>query len=804
MRTLKTSLFLFLFALITQLAQASGGELLLFHNGSDHPVTKDFLEKYAPQIEEMAISQDITVKRVDVTKGAPELVRHTPAIVFQNHLGRSLYIGRYHYVDKIKTFLRTVKRLPQKDVVNEKHDVMVWDYELGRVLTPVKVTELAGDLPEGFDQEAFLEKAMKAIAKGTQNYRFEKHYDARRTDRLMYSAFYPYLSNDGKVFISMEAYSQFNCVIPIFKQFDEPVSGDFKSWEKAFEEAGAMVEQQIIAQLESTKLGDGFLPVKKGTPTKSFDALGFPLPAAPKGASGNLQAVDLVMPQKWVIDGPIEDDVPLINFSFPAPLEYYAGEIKEMEGGMELGPGAAIGNSMAAFSAVLESMTMGDESLDHSVADMIALMDYPKSSFTFKQIDVVDQPNLSFGSMTQVKVNGSLDFKGIKAPVTVSSQIEPILNEAGQPRLQVYAFFKMPLKDKWDIDGPDGPEASSNFLDFNLNFLLKPSQSSRPGSGSVIPPKPGNGTPNPPNPSNATSPSERGDAHSNLERTQLMGGDGLKTIEVNGLTYSYFEKGQGKTVFLLHGFPDLASTWGDAMNELSKDYHCIAPFLRGYYPSDTATDGDYSSMTIAKDIAGIATELGIEKYSVIGHDWGASIAYSLANLYPDRVEKLVAVAIPHPSYIKLTPRLAIRARHFIKFRKPKSSVESTRKNDFAYIDKLFKRWAPNWAEWEATSKEVKETFRKPGRLEAALGYYWSLSNAPKDPERDELSNRLPAVPFLVFAGKADGALVMKPFRKMEKELGDKVKVVVDDKAGHFFHREAPELFLKEVKAYLGS
>ena len=255
-----------------------------------------------------------------------------------------------------------------------------------------------------------------------------------------------------------------------------------------------------------------------------------------------------------------------------------------------MGSGTSIKQSLATFSAVLKSMTMGDESLDEHVAEMIALMEYPKSSFTFKEVKVIDRAVLSFGGMTQVVVNGTLDFKGLKAPVSVTSQIEPVLNDAGEPRLQVYAFFKMPLKEKWDVDGPDGPEASSNFLDFNLNFLLKP-DGGGPGTGAVEPLQ--------------DRSLERAHLHGDemggkVVKTASFGGLAAggdmgsvpihtKSIEVNGLKYTYLEAGQGPTVILLHGFPDLASTWKPTMQELAGDYRCIAPYLRGYYPSDTAS-----------------------------------------------------------------------------------------------------------------------------------------------------------------------------------------------------------------------
>ena len=108
---------------------SSGGQLIVFTQQKDHPVMKHFDAEWLPKIKEIAASQDIELLMKDVSKGAPEMITFTPAIVYQNHLGRSLYIGRYTLLDKIKTFIRTVQRMPQQEVDNEKHDVLVWENE---------------------------------------------------------------------------------------------------------------------------------------------------------------------------------------------------------------------------------------------------------------------------------------------------------------------------------------------------------------------------------------------------------------------------------------------------------------------------------------------------------------------------------------------------------------------------------------------------------------------------------------------------------------------------------------------------
>jgi len=276
----------------------------------------------------------------------------------------------------------------------------------------------------------------------------------------------------------------------------------------------------------------------------------------------------------------------------------------------------------------------------------------------------------------------------------------------------------------------------------------------------------------------------------------------LNNIHVNGLDYFYLEAGEGPVIFFLHGFPDLATTWQESMLALQGEYRCIAPFLRGYYPTSIPQDGNYSAKSIALDIVQIAESMGIDQYYVVGHDWGALVAYSVANLEPEKVVKLVAVAIPHPSFISITPRTAVRARHFVRLRNEKSSFPYAEKNDMAYIDRLFRRWSPGWEEYETTRDEVLGTFRKPGRLEAALAYYWALNANSDNDSLADFTAQLPTMPLLTFAGRDDGALTMKPFKKMVGAMKTPFELRLHDDAGHFFHREQPEFFLKELKLFL--
>ncbi len=454
-------------------AFAGGGEMVVFLGDAKNPVEKDFKEKYLPQIKEMAKTQGISVTEKNIVKGAPEQVKFTPAIFFQNHLGRSLFIGRYQNIDKVRTFVRTVSRMPQGQATNEKHDVLVWEKERARIYSPIKLTPLDGVIPPGFDQAAFHKAGLEALAKGASNAQLQALFTAQRNDRAMYLALYPYHGTDGKFFLSAEMYSQFNCIEPIMKRFDKPFEGTYAAWQKVLEEAGGVLQAEVFKQLASTTKGDGLVPVPAKTLTKTWEELGLNLPKAPEGAAANA-ASNVKLGTSWEFAGPVEPGAPVLNFSFLAPVDNYAGEIKVLFGDLEFSDGPNIENTIGKFGIETASLTMGDFGLDSHVKEMIAMLEHPKAFFTFEKMLSMEQPKLAFGTLTQFALRGELDFMGIKSPIDVTAQMEPVLDDQGAARISVYASFSLRLKEKYQIDGPDGPSPSNDTMQFFLNFLLKP------------------------------------------------------------------------------------------------------------------------------------------------------------------------------------------------------------------------------------------------------------------------------------------------------------------------------------------
>lgn len=271
---------------------------------------------------------------------------------------------------------------------------------------------------------------------------------------------------------------------------------------------------------------------------------------------------------------------------------------------------------------------------------------------------------------------------------------------------------------------------------------------------------------------------------------------------VNGLDYYFIEAGEGETVFLLHGFPDMANTWDETITELSKDYHVVAPFLRGYYPTGIPEDADYSVKTVASDIVALAAVMGIDSFNIVGQDWGASISYSVANLAPGKVKRIATIAIPHPSCFELSPGLLWFGRHFILFSFENYSVRYTRKHDFRYIDRLYRRWSPDYEAYQESSSAIKETFKFPGRLEAALGYYVSFRDEQGDESRSDFYGQLPQAPVLFMGGENDRGVQEEALACTQEKLPKGSRGVLFKNAGHFLHREIPDQFLKELKSFL--
>ncbi len=263
-------------------------------------------------------------------------------------------------------------------------------------------------------------------------------------------------------------------------------------------------------------------------------------------------------------------------------------------------------------------------------------------------------------------------------------------------------------------------------------------------------------------------------------------------VVANGVRFAYLTAGKGPLVLLLHGFPDTAHTWDRVMPELAAaGFHAVAPFMRGYHPTEIPKNGAYDPDTLGRDAIGLIEALGAEHAIVVGHDWGAIAAYSAASQAPHRVSLLVTLGIPHPRSVRPTPRLVWTMRHFFVLRTPRGG-ERLRANNFAYLDELWQRWSPSWRSLPAAeTAHAKESLREPGSAEAAAAYYAAFGPRRPASLRDPIT-----VPTIAFAGVHDGV----PHRWYERARRSFTSSyeVVQVPGGHFMHREHPQDFNIEL------
>ena len=258
----------------------------------------------------------------------------------------------------------------------------------------------------------------------------------------------------------------------------------------------------------------------------------------------------------------------------------------------------------------------------------------------------------------------------------------------------------------------------------------------------------------------------------------------------------FYSKGEGNPLLLLHGFPDCAENFQHQLEFFSSHgYLVIAPYLPGYHSEDKELD-TYQSLRIAEEIIEFTKSVTDKKISLFGHDWGASIAYGIAGLEPDLVDKLITVSVPHGISVGasfLSDGDQQRKSWYMFFFQLPIADLAVANSDFNFIDRLWLDWSPNWPEYKQYSDKAIKVLSKDNVLSKALAYYRSTFQESLQTERiSNLSNKLLAkkisMPSLYLHGENDGCIGTNLSDGMEDFFEDlEIKILPD--CGHFLHLE---------------
>ena len=257
---------------------------------------------------------------------------------------------------------------------------------------------------------------------------------------------------------------------------------------------------------------------------------------------------------------------------------------------------------------------------------------------------------------------------------------------------------------------------------------------------------------------------------------------------VSGVRLHYVEAGQGPLVLLLHGFPEFWYSWRNQLPALAAaGFRALAPDMRGYNTSDKPPGvGSYSLSALAADVAGLAGHMGVERATIVGHDWGGIVAWNVATRYPDLVDKLILLNSPPPgAFLRGLRRFEQlrRSWYMLFFQIPWLPERTWRSGGYSLLRRVLTRDPvhPNAFTEEDIDRYV-EALSQPGALTAAINYY-----------RARLRGGPPAinVPALLIWGEQDRYLGLRLTEGLERWAPD-IRVERIPDASHWVQNDTPQ------------
>jgi pimeloyl-ACP methyl ester carboxylesterase len=159
----------------------------------------------------------------------------------------------------------------------------------------------------------------------------------------------------------------------------------------------------------------------------------------------------------------------------------------------------------------------------------------------------------------------------------------------------------------------------------------------------------------------------------------------MSRVDVNGVGIEYRVTGRGRPVVLLHGFPDSGRLWRHQVTALAEaGFQVIVPDLRGYGLSDKPDSVEaYSLPVLAGDVMAVLADAGVERAHVVGHDWGAALAWAIASLAPGSVDHLAVLSVGHPSTFRRTLEQRQKSWYMLLFQFPGVAERWLTENNWA-------------------------------------------------------------------------------------------------------------------------
>lgn len=260
-----------------------------------------------------------------------------------------------------------------------------------------------------------------------------------------------------------------------------------------------------------------------------------------------------------------------------------------------------------------------------------------------------------------------------------------------------------------------------------------------------------------------------------------------------GIRLHYVEAGEGPLVVLLHGFPEFWYSWRHQIAPLAQaGYHVVAPDMRGYDLSDKPQSWrSYDTGLLADDIAGLVRSFGEQSAIVVGHDWGAAVAYSVAMRHPEVVRRLAILNVPHPTRMLEGFRTLTQLRkswYMFFFQIPRLPEHLIARDDYSFAKRSLRSDSKDAFTDEDLERYV-EAWSQPGALTGMINYYRAALR--RSPGKTLALMKPIEVPTLVIWGMLDrhiGSELAEPAPEWVPNV--RVERIAD--ATHWVQHDAPE------------
>ncbi|MEZ4686699.1 MAG: hypothetical protein R3B47_11710 [Bacteroidia bacterium] len=353
---------------------SSGESLLVFYQ---RDTDSSFLNNEYRWLKEIAENQQLNLIVFDEKAGFPEQVTATPALMFWGKHGPALFGGKYRERAAVENFLRISRLSPVPSRPDLRRNLLCMKHGRQQVAIPLKITPQQGGYEQQKDWQSLLVEAFESQGVFVK----KDSLQLWPGDRKYYLDLHPWVEADGRMYLTVALFSQFDCIAPVWNNFEKPFVGNIQNPAGAIGSIVAKTDSVIAAFVAGSAGNESLSAVPANGRFFDLDSLsrqpGFEF-------RGSIPEYAILTETVFTRANPASPDLPMLTFNFPAPLDRYAGEIKKLEARLSFSP--QFDSISGSVVAEVKSMTMGMRDLDKKVLKsyLQSLQKYPKASLNSK------------------------------------------------------------------------------------------------------------------------------------------------------------------------------------------------------------------------------------------------------------------------------------------------------------------------------------------------------------------------------------------------------------------------------------